>query len=71
VILKLLRDKIKEITTRFESLHEIPYILGAIDDNQIPIVALTVNSKSYYCQNGFYSTLIQEIVDAKCNLLGL
>ncbi len=67
MILKLLRDKIKEITIGFESLHGIPYILGAIVDSQIPIVAPKVNSKSYYCQKGFYSTLIQEIVDAKCN----
>ncbi len=39
MILKLTRDKIKEITTGFESLYGISYILGAIDDSQIPIVA--------------------------------
>jgi hypothetical protein len=43
VILILLRDKIIEITIGFESLHGIPYILGAIDHNQIPIVAPKVN----------------------------
>ncbi len=39
VIPKLTKDKIKEITYRFESLHGIPYILGAIDASHIPIVA--------------------------------
>ncbi len=67
VIHKLTRKKIKEITIGFESLHGIPYILGAIDGNHIPIVALKVDPKSYYCQKGFYSTLIQGIVNAKCN----
>ncbi len=43
MILKLLKDKIKEISTSFESLHVIPYILGAINDSQIPIVAPKVN----------------------------
>ncbi len=66
VIPKLTRDKIKEIIIGFESLHGIPYILGAIDGNHLPIVAPKVDPKSY-CQKGFYSTLIQGIVNAKCN----
>jgi hypothetical protein len=67
VIHKLTRKKIKEITIGFESLHGIPYILGAIHGNHIPIVAFNVDPKSYYCQKGFYSTLIQGIVNEKCN----
>jgi hypothetical protein len=67
VIPKLTKDKIKEIIVGFESLHVIPYILGAIDGNHIPIVAPKVDPKSYYCQKGFYSTLIQGIVNAKYN----
>jgi hypothetical protein len=39
VIPKLTKDKIKEIIYSFESLHGIPYILGAIDGSHIPIVA--------------------------------
>jgi hypothetical protein len=67
VIPKLTRDKIKEIIVGFENLHGIPYILGAIDGNHIPIVAPKVDPKSHYCQKGFYSTLIQGIVNSKCN----
>jgi len=67
VISKLIRDKIKKITIGFESLHGIPYILAAIYDNHIPIVAPKVDPKSYYCQKRAYSTLIQGIINAKCN----
>jgi hypothetical protein len=62
---KLTRNKIKEITISFESLHGIPYILGAIDSSHVPIIAPKVNPKLYYCRNGFYSTLIQGVVNAK------
>jgi hypothetical protein len=50
VIPKLTRNKIKEINVGFESLDGIPYILGAIDGNHIPIVAPMVDPKSHYCQ---------------------
>ncbi len=40
VIFKLLKNKVKNIIVSFESLHVILYILGAIDDNHIPIVAI-------------------------------
>ncbi len=66
VIPKLIRNKIKKIIVSFESLHGIPYIQSAIDGNYIPIVAPKVDPKSYYCWKGFYSTLIQGNVNAKC-----
>jgi hypothetical protein len=66
VIPKLTRDIIKEIIVGFESMHGIPYILGSIDGNHIPIVAPKVDPKSYYYRNLFYSTLIQRDLDAKC-----
>jgi hypothetical protein len=50
-----------------KALHGIPYILGAIDGSHISIVALEVNPKSHHCRKGVYSTLIQRIIDAKCN----
>jgi hypothetical protein len=48
-------------------LQGIPYILGAIDGFHIPFVAPKADPKSYYCQERFHSTLIQRILDAKCN----
>jgi hypothetical protein len=49
VIPKLIKNKIKQITISFESLHGIPYIIGAINGNHIPIVAPKIDPKSYYC----------------------
>ncbi len=67
VIPKLTRNKIKEITIRFKCLHGIPCILGAIDGSHVPIIAPKVDPKSYYCWKGFYSTLIQGGINAKCS----
>jgi len=47
VILKLTRNKIKEIAISFECLHGIPYILSAIDLKcHVPIIAPKVDPKS-------------------------
>jgi len=34
---------------------------------KVRVATLKVDPKSYNCQKGFYSTLIQGIVDAKCS----
>ncbi len=67
MIFKLIRDKKNLINVGFESLHGIPYILGAIHGNHIQIVAPKVDPKSYHYRKGFYSTLIQGIIDAICS----
>ncbi len=69
MIPKLIRKKIKKLpSVGFECLHGIPYILGVIDGSHVLIIALKVGPKSYYCQKCFYTTLIQGVVNAKCNL---
>jgi hypothetical protein len=53
----------KKIIVSFESLHGIHRNLGALHVRQyIPNFALKINSKTYNCCKGFYSTLIQGIV---------
>ena len=56
----------KQVAKGFEALHGIPFILGAIDGSHIPIVAPSHDSVAYYCQKGYYSCLLQEIVDVNC-----
>jgi hypothetical protein len=46
VIPKLTKNKIKGIIIGFECLHGIPYILGAINNSHVPIIAPKVNPKS-------------------------
>jgi hypothetical protein len=66
VIPKLTSSRIAKISVDFESLHGISLILDTIDGSHISIIALKVNPKSYYSCKGFYSTLIQGFVNAKC-----
>jgi hypothetical protein len=53
MILKLIINKIKKITTSFESSHGIPYIRGARNHNLFSIIAPKIDTKSYYCQKGY------------------
>ena len=56
----------KKIVVEFEALHRIPLIIGAIDGNHIPIIAPIHDPVSYYCRKGFYSYLLQGVLDSKC-----
>ncbi len=58
--------RMKKIASEFEALHGIPLILGAIDGSHIPIIAPPHDPTSYYCRKGFYSCLLQGVVDSKC-----
>jgi len=53
MIYKLIKDKIKEIIIGLESLHEIPYILGAIDGNYISIVTPKVDQNHIIVKRGY------------------
>jgi hypothetical protein len=59
--------RIKTNAIEFKALHGIPYVLGAIDGSHILIIAPPNDLASYYYQKGFYSILLQEVVDAKRN----
>ena len=66
VFVKLTKQRIEAMASEFEEVRGIPYIIGAVDGSHIPIIALEVDLGSYYCRKGFYSTLLQGIVDCKC-----
>lgn len=48
-----------------EAFHGVPHIIGAIDEFNIPILALVCGGENYQCQNSFCSHLLQYIVDTK------
>ena len=50
----------------FEDLHDIPYVVGAVDGNHIPIVALRLHAPDYYNRKGFHSILLQGVVSTRC-----
>ncbi len=53
MILKLIINKIKKITTSLKSLHGIPYIKGDTNHSLFPIIAPKINTKSCFCQKGY------------------
>lgn len=50
---------IKIMAVEFEALQEILYVIRAIDDNHIPIIAPILDSISNYYRKGLYSVLLQ------------
>jgi hypothetical protein len=66
VIRKQTESSLRAIAFEFEKSHGILYIIGAVDGSHIPIIALPIDPTSYYCRKGFYSTLLQGVVDKNC-----
>ena len=66
VIEKMNPEKMKIISTEFGVIRGIPYVIGAIDGSHIPIVAPGKYAPEYYCRKGFYSVILQGVVDAQC-----
>jgi hypothetical protein len=64
VIEKLTSEKMKTISIEFEEIKCIPYVIGAINDFHIPIVASGKDTLEYYCRKGFYLVFLQGVLDA-------
>lgn len=50
----------------FEDLHQIPYVVGAVDGSHISIVAPKLHAADYYNRKGFHSVFLQAVVSSKC-----
>jgi hypothetical protein len=60
------KNRLRVLAKDFERLHNIPYIIGAIDGSHIPMLAPVIGGEDYYCRKSFHSALLQGIVDANC-----
>ena len=53
-----LNSMMQKYVAKFKSLHNILYVVGAIDELHIPIIAPTLHVANYYNKNNFYSGLL-------------
>jgi hypothetical protein len=60
------KNRLRILAKDFERLHNIPYIIGAIDGSHISVLAPIIGGEDYYCHKSFHSALLQGIVDANC-----
>jgi len=71
VIPKLTRNKIKEITTSFEHLHEISYILGAIN-HKLSISQLSSGNRAKFKMfKGRFLIFLKRVDIPFCHMLDL
>ena len=47
-------------------MHQIPYVVAAVDGSHIPIVAPRLHALDYYNRKGFHSIILQGMMYAKC-----
>ena len=56
----------EKFAQEFLAIHQIPYVVGAVDGSHIPIVAPQLHAADYYNRKGFHSVLLQGVVSSKC-----
>lgn len=56
----------KQTYVDIESLHEISYIIRAIDGNYISITTPNIDHALYYYKNDFKSILLQDLMNCQC-----
>ncbi len=52
------KNRFRVFAKEFERLHNIPYIIGAIDGSHIPVLAPVIGGEDYYCRKSFHSALL-------------
>ena len=56
-------DRLKEIVEGFETCWDFPQAAGAIDDSHIPKIRPDESASDYYNPKGYYSIIMQAMVD--------
>ena len=56
-------EKLKETVKGFQDRWGIPQCAGSIDGSHIPVRPPALNHTDYYNRKGFYSILVQAVVD--------
>ena len=56
-------DMLKEVVEGFESCWGFPQAMGAVDGSHIPIIRPQESASDYYNRKGYYSIILQGLVD--------
>ena len=64
-------DKVKEVVDGFARSWGVPQCCGTVDGSHIPISAPVMNHTDYYNRKGYYSMVIQAVVDYKYQFLNV
>ena len=71
IIFPSIELEINKITSGFKKLGRISNVIGAIDNSHIPIKASHLFSVNYFNRKGFYSIVLQAVVDHKKKFLDI
>ena len=51
-------SQFRVLASNFEKLHEISYIMGAIDGSHILVLAPIIGEEDHYCRKSFHSVIL-------------
>ena len=54
------------MASKLEQLHDISYIIGAIDGSYILVLAPIIRREDYYCRKSFHLAILQKFVGLDC-----
>ena len=57
-------ERMEEIIDEFETLWGFSQVIGAIDGSHVPILKPVESASDYFNRKGFYSIIIQRVVDS-------
>lgn len=57
---------VDKFAREFESIHQIPYVVDAVDGSQIRIVVPRLYAADYYNRKEFHYILLQKVVSSIC-----
>ena len=59
-------DTLNEVDRGFKDKWGVPRCVGSIDGSHIPVIPPAMNHTDYYNRKGWYSMLVQAVVDHNC-----
>ena len=59
-------SQFRVLASNFEKLHEISYIIGAIDGSHILVLAPIIGKEDHYCRKLLHSAILHGVVGLDC-----
>ena len=56
-------DSLKEVIKGFKDKYDVPQCAGSIDGSHVPVTPPAINHTDYYNRKGWYSMVVQAVVD--------
>lgn len=64
-------QNLRTVINEFETLRGFPQVVGAVDGSHVLILKPRDSPSDYFNRKGFYSIIVQAVVDSHCKLIDI